>query len=222
MDLDRLTHGRILNLTLEDAFGLVISPSQKPLPTQDNTKQIDGTKSMHMLKRDSNPRSQRSRPTPQTVRPLGPTGCYRQGVFLCKHIEVHTYGVRQATACSVLCCKQTQGPPLHLIFGSRDGEDVSIHGCIDNLIIMHHLYHIIFSVPITKDTHKKVKQSHNTPMEAQGEEEVQLLLIRNLGTRWREWSASHSGRPFTPGKSTPRFPLDRRLGGHQSWSGHRR
>jgi hypothetical protein len=35
---------------------------------------------------------------------------------------------------------------------------------------------------------KKVKQSHNTPMEAQGGEEVYgvyLSLIHDLGTRWR-------------------------------------
>jgi hypothetical protein len=35
-------------------------------------------------------------------------------------------------------------------------------------------------------TGKKVKQSHNTPMEAQGGEEVYLLLIHDLGTRWGE------------------------------------
>jgi hypothetical protein len=30
----------------------------------------------------------------------------------------------------------------------------------------------------------KVKQYRNTPMEAQGGEEVLLLLIHDLGTRW--------------------------------------
>jgi hypothetical protein len=30
---------------------------------------------------------------------------------------------------------------------------------------------------------KKIKQAHNTPMEAQGEEDVYLLLILDLGTR---------------------------------------
>jgi hypothetical protein len=30
----------------------------------------------------------------------------------------------------------------------------------------------------------KVKQSNNTPMEAQGKEGVQFLLIHSLGTRW--------------------------------------
>jgi hypothetical protein len=31
-------------------------------------------------------------------------------------------------------------------------------------------------------------------MEAQGREEVWLLLIHDLGTRWGEWSASRPGR----------------------------
>jgi hypothetical protein len=44
------------------------------------------------------------------------------------------------------------------------------------------------------------KQSHNTPMEVQGREDVQLLLIHNLSTRW-EWVLSVMPWPrFTPGK----------------------
>jgi hypothetical protein len=31
-----------------------------------------------------------------------------------------------------------------------------------------------------------IKQSHNTAMEAHGGEDVQLLLIHDLGTRWGE------------------------------------
>jgi hypothetical protein len=59
----------------------------------------------------------------------------------------------------------------------------------------------------------KVKQSHNTPMEAQGEEKVQLLLIHDLGTRCG-WVVSVAPRPhFTPRERTPWYPLDRRLGG---------
>jgi hypothetical protein len=42
--------------------------------------------------------------------------------------------------------------------------------------------------------------------------------ILDLGTRWGEWSASRPGR-FTPGKRVPRYPLDRRVGGPQGWSG---
>jgi hypothetical protein len=45
---------------------------------------------------------------------------------------------------------------------------------------------------------------------ALGGEDVLLLLILNLGIRWGEWSASRSGW----------YPLDRRLGGPQSRSGH--
>jgi hypothetical protein len=48
-----------------------------------------------------------------------------------------------------------------------------------------------------------LKQSHNIPMEAQGGEEVWLLLTRDLGTRWGEWSASRPGPRFTPGERTP-------------------
>jgi hypothetical protein len=35
-----------------------------------------------------------------------------------------------------------------------------------------------------------------------------------------EWSASRPGRALPAGKNL-RYPLDRRLGGPQSWSGHR-
>jgi hypothetical protein len=36
-----------------------------------------------------------------------------------------------------------------------------------------------------------------------------------------EWSASRPGRALAPGGKGPRYPLDRRLGGPQSRSGHR-
>jgi hypothetical protein len=36
-----------------------------------------------------------------------------------------------------------------------------------------------------------------------------------------EWSASHPGRALPPRERTPWYLLDRRLGGPQSWSGHR-
>jgi hypothetical protein len=36
-----------------------------------------------------------------------------------------------------------------------------------------------------------------------GVEEVQLLLVHNLGTRWGEWSASRPGRALAPGKGPP-------------------
>jgi hypothetical protein len=53
-----------------------------------------------------------------------------------------------------------------------------------------------------------------------GGEDVYLLLILDLGTRWGEWSASRPGRALPPGK-VPRYPLDRRLGGPESRSAHR-
>jgi hypothetical protein len=55
-----------------------------------------------------------------------------------------------------------------------------------------------------------------TAMREPSGEDIQLLLILDLGTRRSEWSASRltsSGRDL-------QYPLDRRLGGPQSWSGH--
>jgi hypothetical protein len=57
------------------------------------------------------------------------------------------------------------------------------------------------------------------PCSVQGGEELRLLLILDLSTRWVEWSASCPGRALPSGK--PRCPLYRRLGGPQSWSRHR-
>jgi hypothetical protein len=60
-----------------------------------------------------------------------------------------------------------------------------------------------------------------TPWRRLGGEEIWLLLIHDLGTWWG-WVVSVTPRPrFTPGERTPRYPLYRRLGGPQSWSGHR-
>jgi hypothetical protein len=65
----------------------------------------------------------------------------------------------------------------------------------------------------------KVKQSRYMPWRRLGGEEVLLLLIHDLGTRWG-WVVSITPRPcfYSRGKD-PRYPLDRRLGGPQSRSG---
>jgi hypothetical protein len=42
--------------------------------------------------------------------------------------------------------------------------------------------------------------------------------IPDLGTRWR-WVVSVMPRPLYPWGKSPLYPLDRRLGGPQSWSG---
>jgi hypothetical protein len=42
--------------------------------------------------------------------------------------------------------------------------------------------------------------------------------ILDLGTRWR-WVVSFTPRPLYPQGKSPRYPLDRRLGGPQSRSG---
>jgi hypothetical protein len=44
-------------------------------------------------------------------------------------------------------------------------------------------------------------------------------LIIDLGTRWR-WVVSFTPRPLYPQGENPWYPLDRRLGGPQSRSGH--
>jgi hypothetical protein len=35
------------------------------------------------------------------------------------------------------------------------------------------------------------------------EEDIELLLIHDLGTRWGEWWASHPSRALAPGKGPP-------------------
>jgi hypothetical protein len=42
----------------------------------------------------------------------------------------------------------------------------------------------------------------------------------DLGTSWR-WVVSFTPRPLYPQGNSPRYPLDRRLDGPQSWSGRR-
>jgi hypothetical protein len=62
-----------------------------------------------------------------------------------------------------------------------------------------------------------VKQSHNTPMDAQGERHssYSFMTLALYG-----WLASRPCRTLPPGK-IPRYPLDMRLGGPQSWSGQK-
>jgi hypothetical protein len=48
-----------------------------------------------------------------------------------------------------------------------------------------------------------VKQSHYTPTEVQGGEEVQLLNIHDLALDGGEWSTSRPGLRFGPGKGPP-------------------
>jgi hypothetical protein len=59
----------------------------------------------------------------------------------------------------------------------------------------------------------------STPCRRQRREELELIFLLNLGTNGGEWSASRRGHALPPGKDS-RFPLDRRLGVSQSWSGH--
>jgi hypothetical protein len=50
--------------------------------------------------------------------------------------------------------------------------------------------------------------------------DVQIHIFLTSALAWGEWSASRPGR-FTPRGNSPRYPLDRRLGGTQSRSGRR-
>jgi hypothetical protein len=58
-------------------------------------------------------------------------------------------------------------------------------------------------------------------MQAPGGEEVYLLLILDLGTKWGGGVSGEGHVPAAlyPLGKDPRYPLDRRLGGPQSWSG---
>jgi hypothetical protein len=49
--------------------------------------------------------------------------------------------------------------------------------------------------------------------------EVLFHSFFDLGTRWR-WMVSFTPRPLYLQGRSPRYPLDRRLGGPQSRSGH--
>jgi hypothetical protein len=54
-----------------------------------------------------------------------------------------------------------------------------------------------------------------------GERKYSSYSFLTLTVDWGEWSASRPGRALPPEKD-PRYPLDRRLDGPQSWSGHKR
>jgi len=55
---------------------------------------------------------------------------------------------------------------------------------------------------------------------AKGEKRYSSYSFLTSALDGGEWSASRPGRALTPGKD-PQYPLDRRLGGPQSQSGHR-
>jgi hypothetical protein len=57
-------------------------------------------------------------------------------------------------------------------------------------------------------------------MKAYGGVDVQIHIFLTSALIGGKWSASRIGR-FTPRGNSPRYPLDRRLGGPQSRSGRR-
>jgi hypothetical protein len=105
----------------------------------------------------------------------------------------------------------------NMIFGATSNGMISIPTFIERHMRRH--------------THKDIlirkiqNQAHYTLWRRLGGEEVYLLLILDLGTRLGgRGGVSGQGHAvaaiYTRGKD-PRYPLDRRLGGSQSWSGHR-
>jgi hypothetical protein len=78
---------------------------------------------------------------------------------------------------------------------------------------------IVWSYKI--DLHHVVKQLHNTQWRRKGGEDVLLLLIHDLATRLGVSGQRHAPTAVYPRGKDPWYPLDRRLGGPQSWSGHR-
>jgi hypothetical protein len=90
-----------------------------------------------------------------------------------------------------------------------------------NIVYIQYSVHIFFgTLCILTSKREKSKVAPLHAMEALGGKEIQLLLIHDLGTRWREESASRLCRAYPRGKD-PRYSLDMSLDGPQSRSGHR-
>jgi hypothetical protein len=77
----------------------------------------------------------------------------------------------------------------------------------------------MFAVGFDFDICKNVKQSHNTPMEARGER-IYSSYSFTTSALDRASGQRHAPAALYPREKDPRYPLDRRLGGPQSRSGH--
>jgi hypothetical protein len=75
-----------------------------------------------------------------------------------------------------------------------------------------------FITPALNGGDSKVKLSRYRHTGDKGERKYGSFLTSVLDGG--EWSGSHSRRALPPGMDL-RYPLHRRLGGPQSWSGHR-
>jgi hypothetical protein len=64
------------------------------------------------------------------------------------------------------------------------------------------------------------KLSYYSHADAKGERKYSFYSFLTSTLDGGEWSASCPGRALSPGKD-PQYPLYRRLGGPQSWFGHR-
>jgi hypothetical protein len=93
-------------------------------------------------------------------------------------------------------------------------------------VIFHHnnLISLLVCLPTEKNrttmTMIKVKLSHTHHTGAKGERGYSSDSLFTSPLDGGEWLASGPGHPLHL-ENEPRYPLDRRLGGPQSWSGYR-
>jgi hypothetical protein len=73
------------------------------------------------------------------------------------------------------------------------------------------ILHEFFDITYCAKPNKKVKLSCYMPWRHMGGEEVSLLLILNLGSRWGKWSASRLGHTLPSGKE-PMVPIGQEAG----------
>jgi hypothetical protein len=71
---------------------------------------------------------------------------------------------------------------------------IKMVNCFYFILKMDHIHFKCYIIP----NKKKVKLSRYMPWRHMGGQEVQLLLIHNLGTNGGEWSASRPGRALSP------------------------
>jgi hypothetical protein len=95
---------------------------------------------------------------------------------------------------------------IHCASTSRRISKFNKHAVSEKVSFIAHLYlyaHLCHIIPYPSLIAVKVKLSRYTPWRRMGWEEVQLLFILILGTRWG-WVVRVTPRPrFTPGERTP-------------------
>jgi hypothetical protein len=120
--------------------------------------------------------------------------------------------------------KSTNSKTMYILLGGLLGLDPGFWGTefifgssIDSgwkfmfRVSTYNLYHMT-------NTYKSVLLLTMQALRGRGDTDLTQLLTSTLDAG--EWSVSLPQPRFTPGKD-PWYPLDKRLGGPQSWSGHR-